>query len=111
MTCCAQVLLLDEATSALDSESEEVVQNALDRVMQNYTVLVIAHRLSTVVNANKICVIKAGVVAEEGSHDQLLSMRGVYSSLVQRQMHRTGSVASLASISASPSMVELNPTA
>ena len=102
------MLLLDEATSALDSESEEVVQDALDRVMQNHTVLVIAHRLSTVVNANKIAVIKAGVVVEEGSHDQLLSMRGVYSSLVQRQMQKTGSVVSIASMSESGSMTELN---
>ena len=61
------MLLLDEATSALDSESEEVVQDALDRVMTGHTVLVIAHRLSTVVNANKIAVIKAGVLVEEVS--------------------------------------------
>ena len=100
MLICAKVLLLDEATSALDSESEEIVQDALDRVMVNHTVLVIAHRLSTVVNANKIAVIKAGQVVEEGSHEQLLSMQGVYSSLVQRQMQKTSSVASLPSMNA-----------
>jgi ABC-type dipeptide/oligopeptide/nickel transport system ATPase component len=59
---------------------------------------VVAHRLSTVVNANKIAVIKAGQVVEEGSHEQLLSMQGVYSSLVQRQMQKTGSVASFGSM-------------
>ena len=143
-----QILLLDEATSALDSESEEVVQEALDRVMQNHTVLVIAHRLSTVVSlcpctclflahasllcpwppgrlrqrtrgvlvttlrkkarrlalhrmcavqvhADNIAVIKAGRLVEQGQHDDLMEAKGVYASLVARQMHKTASTASL----------------
>lgn len=72
---------------------------------------VIAHRLSTVVNANKIAVIKAGHVVEEGSHEQLLSIQGVYSSLVQRQMQRTGSVASFGSMNALPSAAALSTEA
>ena len=141
-----QILLLDEATSALDSESEEVVQEALDRVMQNHTVLVIAHRLSTVVSrfrmcgavlhissargrsvipkeglrmaaaclwekprrltlhhtvdvaqvhADNIAVIKAGRLVEQGQHGELMETKGVYASLVARQMHKTASTASL----------------
>jgi ABC-type multidrug transport system fused ATPase/permease subunit len=81
-----RVLLLDEATSALDAESEALVQAAIDRLMQARTTLVIAHRLSTVRQANCICVMAAGRVAERGSHDQLIALGGVYEKLVQRQM-------------------------
>lgn len=81
MPCRAKVLLLDEATSALDSESEEVVQDALDRVMTGHTVLVIAHRLSTVVNANKIAVIKAGTLVEEVSLKETVGAADVCPSL------------------------------
>ncbi|CAH2057688.1 unnamed protein product [Thlaspi arvense] len=79
-----KVLLLDEATSALDAESERVVQDALDRVMVNRTTIVVAHRLSTIKNADVIAVVKNGVIVEKGKHDKLISIKdGVYASLVQ----------------------------
>jgi len=80
-----KILLLDEATSALDSESEKVVQAALDSVMQGRTTIVIAHRLSTIRNANVIAVIEGGKVIEQGTHDELLALNAAYFSLVQRQ--------------------------
>merc|ERR1712130_749712 len=81
-----RILLLDEATSALDSESEYLVQQALDRIMIGRSVLVIAHRLSTVKNANEVVVIEKGKVVEKGSHDELIEKNGAYSRLVKRQM-------------------------
>ena len=82
------VLLLDEATSALDTESEAVVQQALDSIMKDHTVLVVAHRLSTVRNADRIVVIDRGNVVEEGNHDQLMTKDGsVYAQLVARQLN------------------------
>ncbi|XP_048730386.2 ABC transporter B family member 1-like [Ostrea edulis] len=80
------LLLLDEATSALDAESEHLVQEAIDRAMKGRTVIVIAHRLSTVRNASKVVVIDKGGIAEMGSHDQLLARNGVYKRLVLRQL-------------------------
>jgi ATP-binding cassette subfamily B (MDR/TAP) protein 1 len=68
-----RVLLLDEATSALDSESERVVQSALDRMVVGRTTVVVAHRLSTVKNADVIAVVQAGELVEQGSHEQLLA--------------------------------------
>ncbi len=80
----APILLLDEATSALDNESEQLVQQALDRLMQGRTTLVVAHRLSTIRNASKIVVIDRGRVVEEGSHATLMRKRsGLYSRLHQ----------------------------
>lgn len=78
-----KILLLDEATSALDAESEKVVQDALDRVMINRTTVVVAHRLSTIKNADLIAVVKNGVIVEKGKHENLINIRdGFYSSLV-----------------------------
>jgi len=80
----APILLLDEATSALDSESEKLVQKALDNLMKKRTSIVVAHRLSTVMNADKIIVIDNGKVIEIGSHKQLLAQKGFYSKLYQK---------------------------
>jgi len=81
----APVLLLDEATSALDAASERLVQQALDRLSEGRTTLVIAHRLSTVRNADKIIVMDAGRVVEQGNHDQLMRQDGAYAALVRLQ--------------------------
>uniref|UniRef100_A0A5B6ZWT9 Putative ABC transporter B family member 27 n=1 Tax=Davidia involucrata TaxID=16924 RepID=A0A5B6ZWT9_DAVIN len=81
-----RVLLLDEATSALDAESEFLVQDAMDSLMRGRTVLVIAHRLSTVKSADTVAVISDGQIAESGTHDELLSKDGIYTALVRRQL-------------------------
>ncbi|MDE5687866.1 MAG: ABC transporter ATP-binding protein/permease [Paramuribaculum sp.] len=79
------ILILDEATSALDSESEHLVQQALDRLMKDRTTLVIAHRLSTIRNATQICVMNEGEIVERGTHDELLALNGFYTRLVEMQ--------------------------
>ncbi|XP_072520973.1 ABC-type oligopeptide transporter ABCB9 [Salminus brasiliensis] len=81
-----RVLVLDEATSALDAESEHMVQQALDGVIQSHTVLVIAHRLSTVERAHSIIVLDGGAVVEQGQHAELMARGGLYCRLVQRQV-------------------------
>ena len=79
------VLILDEATSALDAASEHAVQQALDAAMNDRTVLVIAHRLSTVRKADKIVLLDAGKIVESGSHDELMAYSGDYAKLVELQ--------------------------
>jgi ABC-type multidrug transport system ATPase subunit len=86
------VLLLDEATSALDAESEHLVQAAIENAMQRRTVLVIAHRLSTVQNADLVCVIDKHRIVERGTHQQLMTNEmGVYAQLVKRQLQQAHS--------------------
>lgn len=81
----APLLLLDEATSALDSESERLVQDALERLMRNRTTLVIAHRLATVRNADRIVVMDGGAILEQGKHDELIARDGLYARLARLQ--------------------------
>ncbi|KAL6318838.1 hypothetical protein AAG906_001311 [Vitis piasezkii] len=81
-----RVLLLDEATSALDAESEYLVQDAMDSLMKGRTVLVIAHRLSTVKSADIVAVVSDGEIVESGTHDELLDKDGIYTALVRRQL-------------------------
>jgi ATP-binding cassette subfamily B protein len=80
------LLILDEATSALDTESEHLVQEALERLMEGRTTLVIAHRLSTVQGADLVVVLDEGCIVEQGTHDELLGQGGVYGKLVERQL-------------------------
>jgi len=80
------ILILDEATSSLDAESESLVQDALERLMAHRTSLVIAHRLSTVRNADRVVVLDGGRVVETGSHDDLMAMDGLYRRLVSKQL-------------------------
>jgi len=81
-----KILVLDEATSALDAESEYLVQLALENLMKNRTTLVIAHRLSTVKQADSIVVLHQGTIAEQGTHNELMEKQGIYANLVSRQM-------------------------
>lgn len=81
----SQVLLLDEPTSALDPESEVVVQEALSRLVKGRTVLVVAHRLSTVKDADAICVMRAGRVVERGTHAELVALGGEYAEMIAAQ--------------------------
>ncbi len=85
----APLVILDEATSALDNKSEKVVQKALDRLMEGRTTIVIAHRLSTVMDADKILVINDGQIVEEGNHQELLALNGAYAVLYNSQFNKT----------------------
>ncbi|MBQ6585161.1 MAG: ATP-binding cassette domain-containing protein, partial [Alistipes sp.] len=80
-----EFLILDEATSALDTESEQLVQQALTRMLQGRTSVVIAHRLSTIHHADKIIVIDEGRIAEQGTHDELIARGGIYAKLIEMQ--------------------------
>ncbi len=79
------IMILDEATSALDTESERLVQDAIEKLMKNRTSLAIAHRLSTVKNADIICVLHEGEIVEQGKHDELLLQSGIYTKLYELQ--------------------------
>jgi ABC-type multidrug transport system fused ATPase/permease subunit len=81
-----KILILDEATSALDTESEHLVQEALQRLMRGRTVILIAHRLSTVQKSDVIFVVKGGKIVETGNHEELLKKNGVYATLVSKQL-------------------------
>ena len=79
------ILILDEATSALDTESERMVQEALENLMKNRTTIAIAHRLSTIKNADEICVLHEGQIVERGKHEELLALNGYYKKLCDMQ--------------------------
>ena len=85
----APILLLDEATSALDSESEAVVQEALEVLMKGRTTIAIAHRLSTVQQADAIYVLRAGNIVEQGTHEELIAAGGLYNQLFKLQSSGT----------------------
>jgi ATP-binding cassette subfamily B protein len=103
------ILLLDEATSALDSHTERDIQDALDRVSRGRTTLVIAHRLSTIVGADEIIVLDQGVIAERGTHYQLLSKNGLYAGMWNRQREAEEAREKLALIAESPAAPNRNP--
>ena len=81
-----RILLLDEATSALDTHSERAVQDALDRAGVGRTVVMVAHRLTTVRNADRILVVDRGVVKEAGNHDELVALNGIYAQMLSTQV-------------------------
>jgi ATP-binding cassette subfamily B protein len=81
----APILVLDEATSALDSESEKLIQDALQKLMKNRTSIVIAHRLSTIAKLDRVIVLADGAIAEEGTHTELLDKKGLYARLWAHQ--------------------------
>ena len=83
-----QILILDEATSSLDSQSEALIQNALRNILRNRTTIVIAHRLSTILDADLIAVVVDGAIAEQGTHQQLLELNGVYAQMYRRQTQK-----------------------
>ncbi|MFN5865295.1 MAG: ABC transporter ATP-binding protein, partial [Pseudanabaena sp.] len=85
-----KILILDEATSALDTESESLVQEALQRLMQGRTVFIIAHRLATIRNSDRIIVLEQGQIVESGTHDELLQKAGRYAQLHSRQFDTIG---------------------
>ena len=81
----SSILLLDEATSALDTESENIIQESIQKLSKSKTTLIIAHRLSTIISSDRIIVIENGVIKEDGSHEELLSKKSTYYSLYNSQ--------------------------
>jgi ATP-binding cassette subfamily B protein len=92
----APIILLDEATAALDSESEKLVQEAIERLCKDRTTIVIAHRLHTIMHADQILVVEGGVIVESGQHDELLRKSGRYASFFRLQQHENNAVTPLA---------------
>ncbi len=82
-----RIFILDEATSSVDTETEQIIQDTIEHVMKGRTSFVVAHRLSTIVNADKILVIKNGVVTEQGTHDELMERKGYYYRLYTNQFN------------------------
>jgi ATP-binding cassette, subfamily B, heavy metal transporter len=103
------ILVLDEATSALDSHTEKEIQDALERVSRNRTTVVIAHRLSTVVGADEIIVLDQGVIAERGTHRELLAANGLYASMWNRQREAEEAREKLARVAEDPAAPNRNP--
>jgi ATP-binding cassette subfamily B (MDR/TAP) protein 9 len=95
-----RILLLDEATSALDAESEYLVQQAIHKNLKGHTVVIVAHRLSTIENADKIIVLDHGQIVEMGNHKELLRREGLYAHLVRKQMHGDSKDAEQTAVSA-----------
>ena len=88
----SKIILLDEATSSLDAETEEKIQNAINHLIKGRTTLVIAHRLSTVINSNKIYVIEKGKIVAEGTHNELLKTSEIYKSFYQKQLSKNNEI-------------------
>jgi ATP-binding cassette subfamily B protein len=103
------ILILDEATSALDTRTEQEIQAALDDVSRNRTTLVIAHRLSTVVNAHEIIVLKDGLIAERGTHGALLAKNGLYAAMWNRQRDATEAEEHLRQVRAQEGNLDATP--
>ena len=84
----SQIILLDEATSSLDAETESKIQEAINFLTKNRTTIVIAHRLSTILNSDKIYVIDSGKIADEGTHEELLTNSAVYKTFYEKQIRK-----------------------
>ena len=81
----ASLLILDEATANVDSETETLIQNAISKLLEGRTAVIVAHRLSTIRHANQILVLQKGILEEKGTHDELLSLNGLYRNLHDKQ--------------------------